>query len=87
MHSDNEDLIIFITFFSVFKYKVLLFNFINELMFYQQYINKVLFDFFNHFIQVYLNDILIYSKTCKEHINYIHSILSRLQEADLQADI
>ena len=78
MHSDSEDLIIFITFFSIFKYKVLFFNFINELMFYQQYINKVLFNFLNHFIQVYFNDILIYSKTHKKHVNYIYSVLKRL---------
>ena len=50
MHSENENLIIFIISFSIFKYKILFFNFINELMFYQQYINKVLFNFLNHFV-------------------------------------
>ena len=78
MHSDNENLIIFIIFFDAFKYKVLSFNFINELTSYQQYINEVLFNFLNHFIQVYFNNILIYSKTCRKHINYVHSVLNRL---------
>ena len=50
MHSDNKNLIIFIIFFNIFKYKVLLFNLINKLAFYQQYINEILFNFFNHFV-------------------------------------
>ena len=77
MHSDSENLTIFITFFNAFKYKVLSFNFTNRLAFYQQYINEVLFNFFNCFIQVYFDDILIYSRIYKEYVNYIHSVLNR----------
>ena len=77
MHSDSENLIIFIISFNAFKYKVLPFNLINELMSYQQYMNEVLFNFFNCFIQVYFDDILIYSKTHREHINHIYLILNR----------
>ena len=78
MHSNSEDLIIFIISFNTFKYKVLLFDFTNESAFYQQYINEVLFNFFNCFIQVYLDDILIYNKIYREHIDYVHSVLERL---------
>ena len=78
MHSDSENLIIFIISFNAFKYKVLFFNFTNELMFYQQYMNEILFNFFNCFIQIYLNDILIYSRIHREHVNHIHSVLRRL---------
>ena len=87
MHSDSENLITFITSLDAFKYKVLPFSLTNELASYQQYMNEVLFNFLNHFVQVYFNDILIYSKTCREHVNYIHSVLERLWEAGLQADI
>ena len=87
MHSDSEDLITFITSFNAFKYKVLPFGLTNRSASYQQYMNKVLFNFLNCFVQVYFDDILIYSKTCRKHINHIHSVLSRLQEAGLQANI
>ena len=87
MHSNSENLTIFITSLNAFKYKVLSFNLINGSAFYQQYINEVLFNFFNHFVQVYLDDILIYSRTHREYIDHVHSVLKRLQEAGLQADI
>ena len=87
MHSDSENLTTFITSLDAFKYKVLLFGLINGPASYQQYMNEVLFDFLNCFVQVYLDDILIYSKTCREHVNHVHSVLGRLQEAGLQADI
>jgi len=45
MHSDNENLTIFITFFNLYKYHVMLFKLINESAFYQHYINDVLFKY------------------------------------------
>ena len=87
MHSDSEDLTIFIISLSTFKYKVLPFNLTNEPAFYQQYMNEVLFDFLNCFIQVYFDNILIYSKTHRKHVDHVHSVLRRLWKAGLQADI
>ena len=78
MYLNNENLTIFITFFSTFKYKILPFSLTNESVFYQQYINKVLFNFLNCFVQIYFDDILIYNKTYRKHVNHIHLILKRL---------
>ena len=63
MHSDSENLTTFITALDFYKYWVLSFELINELSTFQQYINDTLWDFLNDFCQIYLNDILIYSKT------------------------
>ena len=49
MHSDSENLIIFITVLGFYKYWVLLFELINELSTFQQYINDTLWDFLNNF--------------------------------------
>ncbi len=87
MHSDNEDLTIFITFFDSYKYHVMLFELINELTFYQHYMNDVLFKYLHQFCQIYLDDIIIYSKILKKHKQHVWLILNRLQEADLQIDI
>ncbi len=67
MHSESEDLTIFITFFDFYKYHVMFFKLINDLTFYQHYMNDVLFDYLHQFCQIYLNDIIIYSKTLKKH--------------------
>ncbi len=58
MHSDNKDLTIFIIFFNSYKYHVMLFELINELTFYQHYMNDVLFKYLHQFCQIYLNDIV-----------------------------
>jgi len=44
MSSKSEDLTTFVTFFNVYKYKVMLFELINESAFFQHYINDVLFN-------------------------------------------
>ncbi len=87
MHSDSEDLTIFITFFDSYKYHVMLFELINESTFYQHYMNDVLFKYLHQFCQIYLNDIIIDSKILKKHKRHVRLILNRLREADLQIDI
>ncbi len=87
MSSESEDLTTFVTFFDVYKYKVMLFKLINESAFFQHYINNVLFDCLHKFCQTYLNDNLIYSKTLKEHRTHMKEVLNKLHEADLQMNI
>ncbi len=87
MSTESENLITFITFFNVYKYRVILFELTNELTFFQHYINNVLFDCLHKFCQTYLNDILIYSKILKKHRIHVKEVLSKLRETDLQINI
>ncbi len=87
MHLDSEDLTIFIIFFDSYKYHVMLFDLINESAFYQHYMNDVLFKYLHQFCQIYLDDIIIYSKILKKHKRHVRLILHRLWEIDLQIDI
>ncbi len=87
MHLDSENYTTFITALEAYKYKMLSFKLTNESTFFQQYMNDVLWDFLNDFCQVYLDDILIYSKTRKKHRDHVKLVLSRLREAELQIDI
>ncbi len=87
MHLDNENYITFITALEAYKYKMLSFKLTNESIFFQQYMNDVLWDFLNDFCQVYLNDILIYSKMRKKHRDHVKLVLSRLHKAELQMNI
>ncbi len=87
MHSDSKNLTIFIIFFDLYKYHVMLFKLINESAFYQHYINNMLFKYLHQFCQIYLDDIIIYSKILKKHKWHVWLILNRLREADLQINI
>ncbi len=87
MHSDSENYTIFIIALEAYKSKMLFFELINDSASFQQYMNDILWDFLNDFCQVYLNDILIYSKTQREHKQHVKMILNRLREADLQMNI
>ena len=46
-------------------------------------INSVLKDYFNIFVIVYLNNILIFSKMLEEHKEHMHQVLQKLQDAKL----
>ena len=87
MHSNSKDLTTFITFFNFYKYHVISFELINESTFYQHYMNNVLFKYLHQFYQIYLNDIIIYSKTLKKYKQHVWLILNKLREADLQMNI
>ncbi len=87
MHFDSENYITFITALEAYKYKMLSFKLTNELIFFQQYMNDILWDFLNDFCQVYLDDILIYSKMRKKHRDHIKLVLRWLREAELQMNI
>ncbi len=87
MHSSSEDLTIFIISFDFYKYHVMSFELINDLTFYQHYMNDVLFDYLHQFCQIYLDDIIIYSKTLKKHKKHVRLVLHRLREINLQMNI
>ena len=87
MFEDSEELTTFLTRFGAFKYLVMPFGLCNGPASWQHLINDILFNFLYCFIQAYLDNILIYSKTLKEHHSHVCQVLQHLREAGLQADI
>ncbi len=65
--------------FNLYKYLVMFFDLINALTFFQIYMNQTLFKFLNIICLIYLNDILIFSKTCEKHVHHVWQILDKLQ--------
>ncbi len=47
------------------------FDLINASTFFQIYMNQTLFEFLNIIYLIYLNDILIFSKTRKQHVHHV----------------
>ena len=83
MSEDSEELITFLTRFGTFKYLVMPFGLCNGPSSWQHFINDTLFDFLHSFVQAYLDDILIYNKTLKDHRLHIQQVLERLREVGL----
>ena len=57
----------FIICYSLFEYLVMSFGLCNAPAIFQVYMNKVLQPYLNVFCTVYIDDILIYRNTLKEH--------------------
>ena len=87
MAADLEDLTTFTLRFGAFKWKVLPFGLTEKPASWQQFINDVLWKYFNKFCTAYLDDILIYSSNLKEHKDYVRLVLAKLREFGIQADI
>jgi hypothetical protein len=67
-----------------YKYFILPFGFTNAPTIFQTIINHILRRFIDHFVVVYLNDILIFNKTLEKHKTYIHQVLQTLRDTDLK---
>jgi hypothetical protein len=49
--------------------------------------NDTLMNYLNEFVVAYLDDIIVYSSSKKEHIQHVRKILQRLREANIQTDV
>ena len=79
MNSINEKLTTFITALKTYKYHVMSFDLIENFVNWQNYMNDLLFDFLNKFCQMYMNDILIYSKIRKKHREHLKQMFIKLK--------
>uniref|UniRef100_A0A671VHH1 Uncharacterized protein n=2 Tax=Sparus aurata TaxID=8175 RepID=A0A671VHH1_SPAAU len=66
-----------------YEYRVMPFGLTNAPAVFQAMINDVLRDFLDHFVYVYLDDILIYSPDSDTHKDHVHQVLKRLLDNDL----
>ena len=63
------------------------FGLTNALTTFQAYINRALIGLLNDFCVVYLDDILIYSETRKDHVRHVREVLQRLRKFALFASL
>ena len=75
----------FRTRYGLFEYLVMPFGLTNAPASFQHLINDVLRDLLDNTVIVYLDDILIFSKSREEHINHVNQVLQRLNSNQLWA--
>jgi len=82
-----EYLTAFRTRYGLFESLVMPFGLTGAPATFQHYINDVLRPFLDLFCTAYIDDVLVYSKTLREHRHHVRQVLVALQEAGLQLDI
>ncbi|KAG2216805.1 hypothetical protein INT45_013817 [Circinella minor] len=78
---------LFNTRYGSFEWLVLPFGLMNAPPVFQKTMNSVLGDYVDKFAMVYLDGILIYSKTKEDHYRYLRCVLERLHKAKLVANL
>ena len=66
-----------------YEYLVMPFGLTNAPAVFQSLVNDVLRDMLNRFVFVYLDDILIFSRSKEEHVHHVQKVLQRLLENSL----
>ena len=77
----------FRTRYGLFEYLVMPFGLYGAPATFQHFINDILREHLDIFISAYIDNLLIYSNSLREHKEHVHKILGILRENGLQVDI
>uniref|UniRef100_J3KUG7 Reverse transcriptase domain-containing protein n=1 Tax=Oryza brachyantha TaxID=4533 RepID=J3KUG7_ORYBR len=75
----------FSTRYGLYEYTVMSFGLTNALAYFMNLMNKVFMDYLDKFVVVFIDDILIYSKSQQDHAGHLRLVLGRLREHQLYA--
>ena len=75
----------FTTRYGLYEYTVMSFGLTNAPAFFMHMMNKVFMDFLDKFVVVFIDDILIYSKSKDEHKEHLREVLQRLHDHQIYA--
>jgi hypothetical protein len=75
----------FHTWYGLYEYIVMSFGLTNAPAYFMYLMNKVFMEYLDRFIVVFIDDILIFSKTMKEHEGHLRLVLEKLRSNQLYA--
>ena len=84
VREEDREKTAFITKFGTFEFKVMPFGLCNAPATFQHIMNKVLGEAIGKYVMVYLDDVIIYSRTFEEHLRHIENALNKIRGANLR---
>ena len=75
----------FVTRYGQYEFTVMPFGFTNALAYFMNLMNKVFMEELDKFVVVFIDNILIYSRSAKEHEQHLRVILNKLRAHELYA--
>src|SRR5574338_879179 len=75
----------FNTRYGLYEFLVMPFGLTNAPSYFVDLMNRTFRDFLDKFVVVFIDDILVYSKSEKDHAKHLHLVLSRLRAQNLKA--
>jgi hypothetical protein len=75
----------FCTRYGYFEYSVMPFGLTNAPAVFQHMMNDIFREYLDHFVVIYLDDILIYPKNEEEHEHHVRLVLEKLRERGFYA--
>ncbi len=74
----------FLTAYGLYQFKVMPFGLVNAPATFQRLMNDILRDYLRKFCLVYLDDIIIYSKSLKDHKQHVRKVLQAIRFTGLK---
>src|SRR5581483_5934346 len=84
MRPEDQEKTAFITKYGTYEFKVMPFGLCNAPATFQRTMDKVLGELKNKFVMVYLDDVIIYSKTFQDHLYHLEQVFSKIRQANLR---
>ena len=88
MHSDSQEKTAFITYQGLYEFRVMPFGVMNAPAVFQRLMQRVLEGLKTksgkEFVSVYLDDVIIFSESLKEHVEHLEVVFNRLRDASLK---
>ena len=77
----------FTTCYGLYEYTVMSFGLTNAPAYFMYMMNKVFMEYLDKFVVVFIDDILVFSKTEAEHEKHLRLVLQKLREHQLYAKL
>jgi hypothetical protein len=87
IHESDILKVAFVSRYGLYKYTMMSFGLTNVSAYFMYLMNKVSMEYLDKFVVVFIDNILVYSRTKEEHENHLRLVLQKLRDHKLYAKL